>query len=183
MIHDFAVSFDLDQTLVDFDRGVFESFGLKTSHLNKSKTLMTELEAKEKAGIVQKIVEAGVEFWENLPLLEDGKELWNYVNINFHHKAFLTAYIAECKEDCTAGKKLSVEKHFGVVPDERNFICCKSVEKQNYVNHFGKNVVNILIDDRLRNIEQWEAAGGIGILHKNADDTIAKLKQIVLVYS
>ena len=37
----------------------------------------------------------------------------------------------------------------------------------------GKN--HILIDDLEKNITAWEAAGGIGILHKNANDTINTL--------
>jgi len=37
---------------------------------------------------------------------------------------------------------------------------------------------SVLIDDRKRNIECWEKAGGIGILHTNAKDTIAKLKEL-----
>ena len=38
----------------------------------------------------------------------------------------------------------------------------------------------ILIDDFASNIKRWEAAGGIGILHKNANDTIQQLKQLGL---
>ena len=34
---------------------------------------------------------------------------------------------------------------------------------------------DILIDDKALNIEQWIAAGGIGILHTSADDTLDQL--------
>jgi 5'(3')-deoxyribonucleotidase len=37
---------------------------------------------------------------------------------------------------------------------------------------------DILIDDRTSNIDEWRAAGGIGILHKSFNDTIAKLKEL-----
>ena len=37
---------------------------------------------------------------------------------------------------------------------------------------------NVLIDDRPKNIEAWEAAGGIGILHTSAADTIDQLKKL-----
>tara|TARA_E500000178_G_scaffold293540_1_gene298349 strand:+ start:43 stop:555 length:513 start_codon:yes stop_codon:yes gene_type:complete len=36
----------------------------------------------------------------------------------------------------------------------------------------------VLIDDRPKNIQCWEDAGGIGILHTNAKDTINKLKEL-----
>ena len=37
---------------------------------------------------------------------------------------------------------------------------------------------NVLIDDRQSNIDAWESEGGIGILHKNARDTIKELKML-----
>jgi hypothetical protein len=35
----------------------------------------------------------------------------------------------------------------------------------------------VLIDDMLQNIEPWTNMGGIGIVHKNAEETIQKLKE------
>ena len=37
----------------------------------------------------------------------------------------------------------------------------------------------VLIDDKQQNIDCWEEAGGIGILHKTADDTIKQLDYII----
>lgn len=37
---------------------------------------------------------------------------------------------------------------------------------------------DILIDDRLRNIEEWRAAGGIGILHSDYEETISHLRKL-----
>ena len=48
-------------------------------------------------------------------------------------------------------------------------------EKQEFANPNA-----ILIDDRLSNIEQWRAKGGIGILHTSADETIKQLKELGL---
>jgi len=42
----------------------------------------------------------------------------------------------------------------------------------------GKN--KILIDDREDTINRWNAAGGIGILHTSAPNTIEQLKQLGL---
>ena len=39
---------------------------------------------------------------------------------------------------------------------------------------------HILIDDRESNIDQWRAAGGIGILHTSASNTIQQLKKLGL---
>ena len=37
----------------------------------------------------------------------------------------------------------------------------------------------VLIDDRQRNIDTWVEAGGIGILHETADETIKQLDEII----
>ena len=37
---------------------------------------------------------------------------------------------------------------------------------------------HILIDDRSKSIQPWVAAGGIGILHTNAANTIRQLKEV-----
>lgn len=39
---------------------------------------------------------------------------------------------------------------------------------------------DILIDDRIRNIEQWNARGGTGIHHTGVESTLGELKQIIL---
>lgn len=36
----------------------------------------------------------------------------------------------------------------------------------------------ILIDDLEKNIEAWESYGGTGILHKRAEETIARLREL-----
>ena len=37
---------------------------------------------------------------------------------------------------------------------------------------------SVLIDDRKKNIDAWESAGGIGILHTSAKETIETLKEL-----
>jgi uncharacterized protein YbaR (Trm112 family) len=52
----------------------------------------------------------------------------------------------------------------------------KRHEKRNYAIH--KDVPAILIDDHMKNIREWEQAGGIGIHHTSASKTIKKLKEL-----
>jgi hypothetical protein len=49
-------------------------------------------------------------------------------------------------------------------------------DKQKFAKTNG--VPNILIDDWGMNIDEWKAAGGIGIKHKSAAETIAALKKL-----
>jgi hypothetical protein len=48
-------------------------------------------------------------------------------------------------------------------------------DKQKYATTDGKP--NILIDDYLKNIKEWESAGGIGIHHTSPTNTISQLKR------
>ena len=53
-------------------------------------------------------------------------------------------------------------------------------DKQKYaLNAAGKP--NILVDDYIKNIREFEAAGGIGVHHTSASKTIAKLKKLGFV--
>ena len=69
-------------------------------------------------------------------------------------------------------KREWVKKHIG---NEVFVNCCLSKDKPRYC---AKG--DILIDDFEPNIREWEKAGGIGILHKNATDTIEKLNKIAV---
>lgn len=42
---------------------------------------------------------------------------------------------------------------------------------------------DVLIDDRIRNIDQWRLRGGIGIHHKSPEETLYQLQQIVKIPS
>ena len=53
----------------------------------------------------------------------------------------------------------------------------KREDKQKYaISPSGQP--NILIDDHPKNIKEWQAKGGVGILHRSAKETIAKLKKM-----
>ena len=47
-------------------------------------------------------------------------------------------------------------------------------EKKDYANKDA-----ILIDDRKKNIQEWETSGGTGVLHVNVNSTIKQLKGII----
>ena len=63
----------------------------------------------------------------------------------------------------------------GVPRPDGFFGNCDPENKKNYAN-----ANSILIDDMQKNIDQWRAAGGIGILHTSAASTIEQLKKLGL---
>lgn len=54
-------------------------------------------------------------------------------------------------------------------------------ELENELENRRKNF--ILIDDTPKKVVDWQNAGGIGILHKNASDTISKLRKLLKLQS
>ena len=64
------------------------------------------------------------------------------------------------------------QKNLKIDPSKIHIVQRK--EKQNFAS---KDV--ILIDDHKKNIREWEAAGGTGVLHVNVNSTIKQLKGLL----
>lgn len=153
----YTIYCDMDGVLVDFDRGYQELTGVTTKHAD-SQGVDTFWEPLTKAGAA---------FWIKLKWMPDGKQLWNY--IKKYNPELLSAPSRE--ESSRLGKRVWVKRELPGV----KLILRSAERKQEFANP-----TSILIDDREKNIQQWEAAGGIGILHTNAADTIKQLKQLGL---
>lgn len=167
----------MDGVLVDYDKGMKDIFGFDTSQMNKSSADMTPDEKIQKKKMYSKLQYNGHIFWKNLDPMPQAFDLFNYVKDNFDWY-ILTAYTTSGKEECIAGKRQWVKSKLNIEPNENNFICVRSVEKQDYVNFRAENKKSILIDDRIRNIQQWEDKGGIAIHHKDMATTLQILKEI-----
>lgn len=112
-------------------------------------------------------------FWENLPVMSDGLQLWKF--INRYDAQILTAY-PDWDPSAKRGKRIWVKNHLGSIPNSR-FHAVRREEKQNYAVD-DKKRPNILIDDYLKNIKEFESAGGIGIHHTDTRTTISKLQKL-----
>jgi hypothetical protein len=109
------------------------------------------------------INKAGVEFWSEMSWMKDGKEYWKYIK---KYKPIILSAPSQ-HNSSHIGKKLWIKNNLPNI----KLILKPANEKQELS---GPN--NILIDDKLSNIEQWVNRGGIGILHTSAISTIEKLK-------
>ncbi len=54
----------------------------------------------------------------------------------------------------------------------------KVIFRRSYDKHEFSEPGALLIDNKQPTIDSWEDKGGIGILHKNADDTIKQLQKL-----
>lgn len=147
---------DLDGVLTDFNKGYRDLTGIDiTGQFHDSPSFWDPIN------------NAGYDFWVNLEWTEDGKKLWNY--IKKYNPEILSS--PSKQEDSRVGKHDWVKKH---LPDVHLILRSSSNKKE------FATPTSILIDDREPNIEQWKEAGGIGILHTSADETIKELKKLSL---
>ena len=111
-------------------------------------------------------VQNNLEFWCTLPWKYDGQELWNYIK-NFNPKPIILTAPMD-GENCIIGKKLWAKNHL----DDSQIIL--NERKYEY-----STPQSILIDDYINHVMQWRVKGGICIHHKNTNDTIKELKNIL----
>jgi len=104
-------------------------------------------------------------FFASLPPLPDGLEiLWPTLLKTGHPVELLSAPIGTRRgsgaQTADEGKRAWAEAWLDPTPPVR---ICPSRKKHQFARDGGR--ANVLIDDRMRTINQWRAAGGIGIHH------------------
>ena len=147
---------DMDGVLTDFESGYEKLTGVDLKG-----------EFQKGSDFWDPISKAGVGFWAGLQWMPGGKELWAYLKP--FNPVLLSAPSRE--ESSRIGKAVWV-KH--KIPGTK-LILRYAKQKQQLATP-----KSILIDDRQINIDQWEAAGGVGILHTSTSSTIEQLKKLGL---
>ena len=126
------------------------------------------------------------EYWSDLPLdtfaqlpkMPDADVLWGY--IKQFQPFMLTAVPRESRgpiaKRAWKDKTRWMKKNFRLASDRMRIVLRKN--KKNFAVDGRDRRPNILIDDHLGNIREWERAGGIGVHHISASNTIKQLKEI-----
>ena len=155
-VMDYKIYCDMDGVLADFESGYEELTGI-------------DLKGEFKKGddFWDPIKIAGVGFWAGLKWMPGGQELWDYLKP--FNPQLLSAPSRE--QSSRIGKHVWV-KH--KIPGTKLILRYASQKQQLATPE------SILIDDRQVNIDQWEAAGGIGILHTSTANTIQQLQKLGL---
>ena len=114
-------------------------------------------------------ITAKKDFWHTLPWMPGAQRMWKL--INKYNANILSAY-SNRDGNSRKGKKAWLSKN--AKPTGKVHLVMRA-DKQKYATTGGKP--NILIDDYIKNIKEWENAGGIGIHHLSPTQTIAQLKR------
>lgn len=150
---------------IDLDGVMFDFYGETTRILGVP---YKSLPSAEAWGRLEKVDS----LFRNLPLLPDALELWQGIQ-GAGHLRILTAMPKPTGKLLTAAgdKVASVRQH----------ICHQVpvvVVEHGLMKARWARPGDVLIDDLERNIIAWEAAGGIGILHRSARDSLQQLARI-----
>src|ERR1035437_330013 len=158
---------DLDSVTCDFSKAMCETMGIDPTEPNLRKKLETHTfvsDVVDSELFWGRVKVAGEHWWANIPLFPWTNILWARLNA-IAPVCFLTApheylengvYLTD--HASVAGKSMWIQKNFNT---DLFFI-----GKRKY---FCANSNTILVDDYVRNIKRFVAAGGIGYLWPNPD--------------
>jgi hypothetical protein len=145
---------DMDGVLADFDTAVHQMLGAPLRSIPDEQ--------------MQKEVAAHPGFWDNIPPMHDMLTLWDHFK---RYDPFILTAVANWDYDrCHSSKAWWVARY---LPDfnQEKLLRVRRSEKMKYARD-GLGGPNILIDDYVKNIKEWTQAGGWGILHVSAKQTI-----------
>jgi 5'(3')-deoxyribonucleotidase len=157
---EYKIFVDLDGVLSNLDKFVQGLIGVDFESIRGPE--FTQLLARYR--------KAGATFFDRLEPMPDANVIWSYIAP--HKPDILTATGPE-RVKATAEKIRWVYDHLNGFDQ----IHCVASGKQKY-QYAAPN--HILIDDTPINVKLWSDAGGIGILHRNAHNTIQELKGLGL---
>ena len=164
------IYFDMDGVLADFDRGIYEICGM----VPMPQTANNDAERED--AMWRRVKEAG-HFYDMLEVMPGAKEMFDIIYEKHGDKCeILTGIPNPRREILSAGEDkinwmrrlLSKDIKMNIVYRREKVGFCK-----------GKG--SILIDDFDKNINEWNAAGGTGILHTGPAETLECLKKMGII--
>jgi 5'(3')-deoxyribonucleotidase len=158
---------DMDMVLVNFidgankaleDAGYDAKFTDKGQHNHKDKKW--------------ELLSQVPKFWANLEPMPDGLSLWKFIS---KYNPYILSTPSKRMPTSKPEKKEWLKKNLGMKNIKGVYLVPRE-DKQKWAVTNG--TPNVLIDDYIKNIKEWEAAGGIGVHHTSTASTIAKLKKL-----
>ena len=149
---------DLDEVLVDFLRGADAAVGGSFVKYDKAERWNKINQTKG--------------FWSNLGWKPNAKRLHDFI---IRYNPHVLSAFSGRDPASKVGKMKWVKKNTGF--KKANIHLVKRAQKQAYAKT-KEEKPNVLIDDYVKNIREWENKGGIGIHHTDVGKTISELKRL-----
>ena len=165
---DYKIYLDMDGVVADFEQRFKDLSGMEPK----------EFEAKYGKNAFWDFIDEGnnkIKFWVGIPPMEGASQLVNYVSK--HDYVILTA--PSIKKQSRLGKALWIRNHVGKIFPTKPTVIFKAAKEKHKVKP-SLTEKDILIDDKASTIDNWNAAGGTGILYTSANQAISELKKLGL---
>ena len=157
---------DMDGVLADFDRGVREFCNME----NPGQSVATPEQDDEMWALVRKIDH----FYDKLELMPGALNLYKELREKYGEKVEILSGIPRPHRGLVgAGEDKTIWAH-RIIDESLVVNIVYRAEKKNYVTGPGC----ILIDDLQKNIDEWEAAGGTGILYEIAEQVLETMRSL-----
>tara|TARA_B100000482_G_C12496457_1_gene254799 strand:+ start:170 stop:685 length:516 start_codon:yes stop_codon:yes gene_type:complete len=152
-----AIYCDMDEVLCAFLKGAKKAIGGDFPSEDKDKRW--------------KLISQTKDFWANLDWMPGAERLHDFIT---RYDAYILSAYSNRDRNSKVGKMKWLKKNTKF--KKANIHLVMRSEKQIYAMTDGKP--NVLIDDYMKNIKEWDAKGGIGIHHTNVGKTISELKKL-----
>ena len=165
---DYKIYLDMDGVVADFEQRFKDLSGMGPR----------DFEAKYGKNAFWDFIDEGdnkIKFWVGIPPMEGASQLVNYVSK--HDYVMLTA--PSIKKQSRLGKALWIRNHTGDIFPSKPTVIFKAAKEKHKVKP-SLTEKDILIDDKASTIDNWNAAGGTGILYTSANQAISELKKLGL---
>ena len=160
------IYFDMDGVLADFDRGVRELCGMETPDQG--------IRSSELDDLMWERIRNVDHFYDRLELMPGAKELFSAVYGKYGDRCEILTGIPKEKRKILTAAQDKIDWMKRVLSDSVVVNVCYRAEKIEKCT--GPDA--ILIDDLRKNIDEWTAAGGTGVLHTDAAATLEELKRL-----
>ena len=161
---------DMDGVLADFDKGVNEMCGMLATSQNQRYDRQHDDRMWEAIRLVG-------HFYDKLEPMPGAKEMFDIIYGKYGDQCeILTGIPKPFRRIDTAGEdKIAWTRRMLSETVKINIVYRK--EKMDHC----QGPQDVLIDDRADTIREWESKGGVGILHKSAGETLARLREMGLL--
>ena len=156
-----CIYLDMDGVIADFEKRYVELFKVQPSSTR---------EYKEFNKFFDKFIADG--HFETLELMPDAMDLVRALRNALPPTQILSSTASEQRHKAISEQKIKWLETQGI-DFQRNLVPGKELKKR------YARTDTLIIDDTESVIDDWRAAGGVAILHKNVADTLVQLKFIL----
>ncbi len=161
------IYFDMDGVLADFRRGIIELCGIQPPDQN------TRADPAADDAMWAKVRDIE-HFYDKLELMDGSKEMFDTLYNDYGSVCEILSAIPKPRRGILNAAEDKANWVHRLLDESVKVNIVMREEKRDYCT--GKDC--ILIDDLEKNIKEWEAMGGTGILFTNAKEVVGKIKEL-----